>query len=173
MKTLAATLAALFFVVSMANAQSFAEIEKDGAASAKILFEKSWGDLDGWFVYSQTQKNWAQAYIGFYVKPASWAKFSMGFGAETARTPRFATSILVRNDSISSFTLYEEGGSGKWYKHESAVDLGRVNAGMFSQKFVGTGPFIEVPLPHKFSIAGGVGYGYGKAKPIISLLKNF
>lgn len=183
---------ALVFTVaaSPANAQSFVEIEKDGGTSAKALFEFLEDNTDsvptGFFVYAQVPlftdgespeepEPSFQVYGGFYAKPVPWVKFSMGFGGEAPGRARYGASFLLggrENDMASSFTLYEiGGGSGEWYKNETTVTFGPVKPGVFAQKFVGVGPFVEVPLPHKFSITGGVGFGYGIANPIVSLRK--
>lgn len=170
-----ASLMFLSLVIAVpASGQSFVEAEVDGTFSTKLMLEKMLGNEDGvedgLFVYTQAQKHWAQIYGGFYVKPISWIKFSMGFGVETAGSKaRFAPSIWVGNDRVSSFTLYESGGSGHWYKHETTAAVWHFNAGVFSQHLVGTGPFFEIPLPYRISIAGGVGLGKGAINPLIEV----
>ncbi len=164
----------LFAAVPSVSAQSFAEIEADGALTGKLNLEKSFSDEDGIYLWTMGDKDWAEVLGGFWVKPYPWMKMYLGFGVETAdHIARYGFTLWLGNDKLSALTIFEDGGSGKWYKHTSTVAMRRVRIGLISQSSIGTGPLVEVPLPKKFGVSGGLAYDSRNLTPIVALNKGF
>lgn len=59
---------------------------------------------------------------------------------------RKAGSIWVGKGSLSALSIYEKGGSGYWYKHLATAKIYKDNVavGVFSKRFFGTGPYLQV-----------------------------
>ena len=145
---------------SLALSQTFVEamsrFDKSGNATPTFdgQFAKAVDDSQGIFVWGLTTEGWREIYASYYRNLTPWLQVSGGMGVEKADKPiRFGASVWMGKGKISSFLALEDGGSGFWYTYTGTYALSnRVQAGVFSRRFVGTGPYLEVKLVGKTSV---------------------
>ncbi len=127
---LAITLIVSLFV--SANAQNFAEIRyihKDGAAKT---FGGVWvqqdsviGSLGAWG-WVQSDPYCTEAYAGPWIAPTPWSQIGVAYGQENATHPaRYAAFLWLGNKHLSSFTIWEDGGTGMFLLNRSAYAFGK------------------------------------------------
>jgi hypothetical protein len=100
------------------------------------------------FVYFIASDTWAEAVVGIakQVHPSFW--FSVGAGVETDEDPwRVNPNVIFTKGRVFSYFGYEIGGSGYWYKSFSTYRVAsKLEVGLHSQRFYGTGPLVQVSL---------------------------
>lgn len=177
MKAARLVLAMVLFVVAVPQAsaaQSFVEVGVEGTLTAKLNLEKGFSEKDGVYVWALTTREWSEVLAGIWVKPNSWLKFSLGFGLETADQPlRYGLTTWLGNERLSSLTVFEVGASGSWYKHTTTVTWRRARIGVISQKYIGTGPLVEIALPKQFGISAALAHNGRRITPVVGLSKSF
>jgi len=126
----------------------------------------------GWTSWGLITKEWSEATIGVTYAPADWIEVSWSAGVETNEKPlRHSPSIWVGKGKWSLLSVLEDGGSGYWYNYLGAYQVsGTVSAGVYSQKFVGTGPYISKSFG-RFSLWGA--YAVGDNRGIITARMKF
>lgn len=107
------------------------------------------GNLGG-FCWFQTQQKYSQIYGGSTLSPTSWIQLALGLGIETDKHPlRVGSYVWLGKDKLSGLAVFEDGGSGFWYKVETNYQASKlVGLGTLSERFKGSGPKIEFSIPH-------------------------
>jgi hypothetical protein len=107
------------------------------------------GGLGG-FCWFQTQQAYSQAYCGPTYSPKPWIQFALGSGVETDKHPaRVGSYVWLGKSKLSGLAAFEDGGSGFWYKVEANYQARKsLGVGMLSERFKGSGPKVELSLPH-------------------------
>ena len=154
-------LAAIVFVLGVAASAT--------AQSTTIAGEQFWFGQDGktfqdevnflgmkpigstkWFlsVWGQWDEGWGQITPGVGYNMTSWSSVTFQFGVE--KHPgvwRTNGTLWVGGRGYNSLLILETGASGYWYKYLGTKKVSsRLDLGAISQRFVGTGPVIQVHL---------------------------
>lgn len=153
MKILGFGILMLVFVVASVEAAFFLEFEseiKEGTLTNFILTPTC--DLSKnlqLFAFSSTGESYAEGYGGFAYSPKSWLQIGMGLGLETADTPwRVAASLWAGKGPLSFLWIYENGGSGPWYKATATFTAKEwLTLGLMARRFIGIGPLLQLSLP--------------------------
>ena len=100
------------------------------------------------FAWITTSQNWSEAYFGVAYSPWSWLYFGAGFDLETAIHPwRIGTIVLLSNKLGSALFIFEESGSGYWYRSILNYKINKkIGAGLMSEKRLGTEIRMEANL---------------------------
>lgn len=140
---------ALLISATTAQAQNFAHIRythKDGNANT---FGGVWVQRDsvvgpiGVWGWVQSSPRYSEAYAGPWVAPTSWSQVGVAYGQESSVHPaRYAGFAWVGCGRLSSFTLWEDGGSGMFLLNRSAYGVGKFHIGTWTD--TGTGICPEV-----------------------------
>ena len=114
------------------------------------LFNQSIKGGVGSFEWFQVSKGYSQAYAGATYSPKSWFQIALGGGLEQAKSPaRLGSYVWLGKGKASGLFIFENGGSGKWYKTESNYQLlSKLGFGTYSERFKGIGPKLELKVPH-------------------------
>jgi len=153
----------IFLLAGSASAQvsGYIELESlvyDGSVtpSLNLYFRGPIRGPWGWSAWSLTSEGWSEAYVGPTYAPADWVEFSLSVGVESdPSTFRYAGSVWMGRGRWALLSIHEDGGSGYWYKYLGTYRLNESAAlGVFSQRSVGTGPYLE--LGKKFQVWGAV-----------------
>lgn len=167
---------AFLLVTAQAPAQTYIESQTlvtDSGIHPKIdgqLIGKGKSvDVFGWFLVTES---WGEAVVGVAKSIRPWLWAAVGVGVETNDSPwRVNPNLWIGNQLASSFLTIEHGGSGFWYKSTSFVKLrSRVEAGVHSQRFYGTGPAVQISLGDGYKVWGSVVPG---PKSTIGMIKSF
>ncbi|MCL5009042.1 MAG: hypothetical protein M1400_01730 [Patescibacteria group bacterium] len=104
----------------------------------------------GSFVWFQMQQGYGQAYAGATYNPKPWVQFALGGGLEEDKHPaRIGSYVWVGKGRVSGLAVFEDGGSGFWYKVETNCQVtARLGLGTLTEAAKGTGPKLELALPH-------------------------
>lgn len=104
----------------------------------------------GGFIWFQVQQGYSQAYGGLTYAPKSWLQVALGGGLEQDKHPaRIGSYVWMGKAKISGLAVFEDGGSGFWYKVESNYQATpKLGIGMLSERYHGSGPKIEFSVPH-------------------------
>jgi hypothetical protein len=104
----------------------------------------------GGFCWFQVQQEYSQVYCGPTYLPRPWIQFALGSGIETDKHPaRIGSYVWLGKGKLSGLGAFEDGGSGFWYKVETNYQVGKVvGLGMLSERYHGTGPKVELSVPH-------------------------
>ncbi|MBX4190016.1 family 52 olfactory receptor [Candidatus Parcubacteria bacterium] len=141
----------LLVVAAPAKAQNFVGTEtevKSGDVVSLIdsLYGRTFNKSVGLFAWGQAQTDgWGQVYGGVVYTPKPWIALSLGTGVEKDAHPgRIGTSAWMSGHGYTLLAVYENGGSGAWYKTilTKAV-TSKIAVGVFSRRFAGTGPLVE------------------------------
>lgn len=96
--------------------------------------------------------DWGEFYIGLTKQITPWAALTLQAGMEQDKSPwRMAATLFLSGRNHEAFFLWEDGGSGKWYKLYVIKSAGPA-LGLFSQRYVGTGPMVQIPIGKKIKI---------------------
>ncbi|MFA5889211.1 MAG: hypothetical protein WCW47_00075 [Candidatus Paceibacterota bacterium] len=160
MKTLIALLVVLIASATIVNAQTttgFVEgqfqMSKDATVAKTLDVALTHPIKPGWAIEGWALKTdgWGEAYVGVSKLLTSWASLTAQVGVEEADRPwRVAGTLWMGNAKFSALVILEEGGSGWWHKVVVTGPAikhahgGNVKAGILSQRFVGTGPYMEL-----------------------------
>lgn len=181
-KRYSAILAIVAFVVLgsvPASAQTFIEnwnmLGKDAGTSVfldgqiDIPVSKTRG-VRVWGLYSE---NWSELYASFRQNLGTHAAVTLGAGWEQDDQPwRVAATMWMGKGRFSSFLALEHGGSGFWYSYKGTAGLTqRLSVGVFSRRFVGTGPMAQVAVHGKTEVWGA--YCPGSKKAVIAVSQGF
>ncbi|MBI2064184.1 MAG: hypothetical protein HYT66_00515 [Candidatus Yanofskybacteria bacterium] len=158
MKNFLLTVVVLVLLASPAFAQSSTSlwvegqiISSDGEISpwTNSLVSRKFDEKLGMFVLSQNGERWAQAYVGPTYSPSSWLQVGAGLGIEQADNPvRLGSFVWMGRGRYSLLSIYEDGGSGHWYKSELNIKAaGWLGAGAIVQHMLGVGPRVELNIP--------------------------
>lgn len=167
---------AFLLVTAQASAQTYMESQNlvtdsgiDPKIDGQLIGKGKSVDLFGWFFASES---WSEAVLGVAKSIRPWLWVSLGVGVETDDNPwRVSQNAWIGNDHASSFLTIERGGSGFWYRSMSFVKLrSRVEAGVHSQRFYGTGPAVQISLGDGYKVWGSLVPG---PKSTIGLIKSF
>ena len=167
---------AFLLITAQASAQTFVEYQNlfsdSGVAptfDGLLTGKGKTMDAFGWFLVSET---WSEAVVGVAKSIRPWMSVSVGVGVDTDDNPwRVGPNVWVGNDRVSSFLILEYGGSGFWYRSMSFAKLGsRVEGGVHSQRFYGTGPAIQVSLNKGYKVWVS---GVSGPKSLIAITKSF
>ncbi|MGE5298388.1 MAG: hypothetical protein ACM3KM_04455 [Acidobacteriaceae bacterium] len=98
-------------------------------------------------------KGWSELYPSYYRNLTPWMTASIGAGWESAGSHlRTAASLWMGKGRFSSFLALEHG-SDFWYSYIGTVDVAkRLKAGVFSRRYVGTGPYLSVTVIGKAAV---------------------
>ncbi len=104
----------------------------------------------GIFVWSFTNKYWAEAYAGPTYSPTSFIQAGIGSGLEQADGLwRVGGFIWIGNKKFQALTLLEKGTSGRWHRIIANYNLSKwLGIGGITERFLGTGPRIQFAVPH-------------------------
>ena len=166
----------VFFAVSfedIAQGQSnspavsgWAELEgqskgSDQKAQVSTLINLSGNGKIGAYVFGQSGPGYSQVYGGPTYMPKPWVQVGGALGIEKSGdkvSPRVGGFVWVGKGRLSSLVLLEGAGSGFWYKSQTTIKLPKgVTASVINQRFAGTGPELEIPIPKtKLSVRASV-----------------
>jgi hypothetical protein len=109
-----------------------------------LLMGKVKGSV-GDFAWFQTDRTYSEAYAGPSITLKKWLVIGAGVGAEENTHPgRLGSFLWTGNNRITMVAVYENGGSGYWYKVEgNCRTFSRLGVGLLSERFHGTGPRFE------------------------------
>ncbi len=104
----------------------------------------------GSFVWFQVQQGYSQAYAGATYSPQPWVQLALGGGLEEDKHPaRIGSYVWVGKGRVSGLAVFEDGGSGFWYKVETNCQVtAKLGLGTLTEAAKGTGPKLELALPH-------------------------
>lgn len=155
MRTILIVLAVMIIVVSLASGSGYVEIENriNGSVvtpNINIFSTRNITARASIFAFSLTSENYSEAYAGVSYNLRPWLNIGAGLGLETADSPwRVASSLWAGKGNTSLLVIYENGGSGYWYK---AVVSHSVNQwftiGVYMRRFIGVGPLLKVSIPN-------------------------
>ncbi len=156
-RSILAVMAIILFVsVSPAAGQSvtpsFQFWSYKGQAGTEVNFyaERPVGSDKKFSVMAWGQKDpgWAQVYAGPTLNVSSWSSVSFCVGIEQDDRPlRLASLLWLGGRGNDSLLIVEHGGSGIWYKYTYARAVTeKVSLGVFSQRYFGTGPLLQVGI---------------------------
>lgn len=117
---------------------------------------------------------WSEFYVGLTKSVRSWMTVTAQVGMEQADAPwRVAGTVWAGGSKASALLIVEEGGSGLWYKAVASYKVSRhVGIGAYSQRFIGTGPYIEVGIG-KVKFWSAVGFGQGETRSLSGIKMSF
>ena len=155
MKSVLSTAAFILLFIPAVYAQNWVEERaffSKSEATPRIdgLFTKGFGKKVDGFVWFQVAQNYSQAYGGILYTPKQWIQIAAGAGLEQAGNPgRIGGYIWVGKKRSSLLLIGEYGGSGLWGKLEYNYKINNmVGLGAISERFKGTGPRIQISIPH-------------------------
>ena len=95
-----------------------------------------------------------EIYIGPTWYPRKWVELQVGAGIENhPGFWRVGTGVFLNGHLGSATILWETGVTGYWYKVAYSHHVaGKVSLGVFSRRFAGTGPIIEVKASKSYTI---------------------
>jgi len=97
-----------------------------------------------WTVWGLISKKWAESYIGLIYSPSKGVEVSLSYGLETNDPgQRLGWSFWMSKSNLSLTSIFEQGGSGYWFKHTLLYSLGKFNLGGHYQRGRGAGPRVE------------------------------
>ena len=113
----------------------------------------------GVFLWGMVTDGWSQSYGGLAYGPSKWLSISFGVGLEQANNLwRTGTSVFVSRGEVESLSIYEIGAGGWWYKSVTSFQASpNVRLGLFSQRHIGTGPYLERKVRDNLSVWTTVG----------------
>jgi hypothetical protein len=174
-------LLALVFLAPVASAQSFVEAElrhtPDGLESQMCAWVVS--DLtpkrDALTVWALATRSWGEVLVGYQYQAAPWLTLGAGAGMETHRNVwRVNPWAFAAKGKYSLFLTVEEGASGLWYRAEGGYRFSeRVTAGIFSRRFTGTGPYLQVTILPKTSVFATVAHHHEGTQALVALRRSF
>jgi len=164
MKKLALLAVAILFVLVAAPVQAQTFVTFEGMqANGEEVIPALYGQLDrpidksqGIFVWGLATEGWREALVSYYRNLRPWLQISGGIGIEKDDSPiRFGTSVWMGKGKLFSFLAMEHGGSGFWYSYTGTYRItNRLEAGIFSRRYFGTGPYASVAVVGKTSVWG-------------------
>ncbi len=94
-----------------------------------------------------------QIYIGPTWYPKKWLEVQFGAGIENhSEFWRVGGGIYLIDNHGSGLLLWENGASGYWYKATYTYPVSkRLALGVFSRRFAGTGPLVEVKASKSYT----------------------
>mgnify|MGYP001584553983 CR=1 FL=1 len=100
--------------------------------------------------FGLVKQGWSQFHVGPTWSPSKHCQFGLRAGVEQAHGMwRTAGTLWMGNGTVSSFSVYERGAGGSWYKSVTTVPvLANTRLGLFGQKFAGWGLVVEYKLVH-------------------------
>lgn len=127
-----------------------------------------------WTGWALISKGWSEAYVGLIYSPVSFAEVSLSYGLESNDDPaRIGWSVWLGSCGLSSFSAFEQGGSGFWFKHILKYRYDSFAAGIHYQRFKGYGPYIECLFLSKFVLWGSYLMGETKDNSYVGLKLTF
>ncbi|HEU0051091.1 MAG TPA: hypothetical protein VFQ60_03490 [Patescibacteria group bacterium] len=101
--------------------------------------------------YAQIFTDHAQMYAGISAAPAPWLEFGIAVGMEQPANSnlRFGSFLSLSQNGLGYvYGMYENGGSGPWYRVEFGLEVTpRFLFGGIIQSGQGIGPRFEIALP--------------------------
>ncbi len=141
---------ALLVVATTAHAQNFVHVRythKDGAAK---VFGGVWVQQDsivgpvGVWGWVQSDPRYSEAYAGPWIAPTAWLQVGIAYGQESVVHPaRYAGFLWVGNNHLSSFTIWEDGGTGMFLLNRSAYSVGKFHIGTWTDNGAGVCPEVR------------------------------
>lgn len=174
--TLGAIVSGGLLSAPVASAQSFVEYQhlfRDGSPSptvdGQLAIPGKTVDIVAWFLASDV---WGEALFGISKSIRPWLWASVQAGLETDREPwRVNVSAGGGRGRLSVFFTNETGGSGYWYRFTSTARVASFAAvGIHSQRFYGTGPYIQMFLGQGFGVWASVVKG---PESLVGITKSF
>ncbi|MDI6734542.1 MAG: hypothetical protein QMD50_03615 [Patescibacteria group bacterium] len=100
----------------------------------------------GWSAWSLSGQYWSEAYVGSTFSPTPWSQLGVFYGVESANPAgRYATSLWFGIDEVSFLYIYEDGGSGSWYRAVGNFNLlNEFGLGFVGQRCLGNGPRVQI-----------------------------
>lgn len=130
-------------------------ISKTGTITPQIniyLRENISGPIS-WTGWALISKGWSEAYIGLAYAPINEVEFSLSYGLESVDpSSRLGWSLWIGKYDFSLLSVFEQGGSGYWFRHIAKYTDGPVSYGFFWNRFSGYGPYVETTVLKKFTL---------------------
>lgn len=176
MKKIAIAAIAVFLLAASVSAQTFAEFSaeiKDGKATPIYDGQVQFGKTQGVQVWGLATEGWSELYLMYFRSLKPWVSVSAGAGVEqTEGHWRIGGTVWMGKGKFSTFLAFEDGASGFWYTYKGTFALtSRISGGLFSRRYVGTGPLVEVKVIGKTSL--WTTYCPRSAKAMIGLQQGF
>lgn len=96
--------------------------------------------------FALVKNGWSQFHVGPTWSPSTHCQLGIHAGVE--QTPgmwRTAGTLWIGDNTASSFSVFEKGASGTWYKSVTTVPVSKnIRCGLFGQKYTGWGPTAEL-----------------------------
>lgn len=171
----------LLCLVPAVSAQSFVEAELRGTPNGPESQMAAWvvSDLtpkrNALTVWALATRSWGEVLVGYQHEVAPWLTLGAGAGMEAHRNVwRVNPWAFAAKGRYSLFCTVEEGASGFWYRAEAGYRISnRVTAGVFSRRFTGTGPFVQVTVAPKTSVFGTVAVHPDGTQALVALRRSF
>lgn len=171
------TLAVLIFgfvVVSLVNGYSIeleSKINSESITPRINLFAtSSVTEKTSIFAFSLTSEGYCEAYAGVSYDIKPYLQMGAGLGLETVDEPwRITASLWIGTPETeaeesategtaaqdddrgksSLVVIYENGGSGYWYKAVASYAINNwLTTGIYTKRFLGIGPLVKIPIPN-------------------------
>lgn len=103
----------------------------------------------GFFLWGQSDRNWAQMYCGPTYTPKAWIQAGIGVGFESySKQARVGSFLWLGRGRYSVTLVDEEGESGRFTKVDAGATVGPVRVSYFRDNILGVGPKLAVKVPH-------------------------
>lgn len=135
----------------------------------------------GWYAWAQSSNSWGQAYAGPTYAPVPWLQVGVAAGLETADEIRYGSFAWLGNQHGYALFLHEEG-SAPWqraigtyfiYHADSAKVMDHIGAGVFHERYIGTGPYLELQVAKKLTLWTTRVFEEGEATQLVAARFNF
>jgi len=165
----------------LASAQSFVEIEARHTPASLEPQICAWvvSDLtpkrDALTVWALTTRTWGEVLVGYQYNATPWLTVGAAAGMESHQNLwRVNPWLYAGKGKYSLFLTVEEGASGFWYRAEAGYKISdRVSAGIFSRRFTGTGPYLQVTIFPKTSLFATVAHHSEGTQALVALRRSF
>jgi hypothetical protein len=133
----------------------------DQKAQVGTLINFAGNDKVGAYIWAQSGPGYSQVYGGPTVSPKPWLQVGGALGVERSghnTSLRVGGFVWLGKNRVSNITLIEGGGSGFWYKNQTSLKISKgITTSLINQRFAGTGPELEIPIPKtKLSVRASV-----------------
>lgn len=136
----------IFPIVAQAQLEQYSKFNSDGSVEPIIDYfgSKKINDQFALTFFGLTREKWGQALIGLSYSPIERVIFSVSAGIEHGHnTPRYSSSLWLKNGSTSFLALIEVGGGEDNYLYKVNVFYEfseKISLGIMDWRYHGLGP---------------------------------
>ena len=143
------------FSGNLCSAQTFVGYEhmlRDGSPSPTVMAQLEIpGETVNTYGFFMASDAWGEALLGVSksIQPWLWAAVSSGIETDPSRQVPLRANVTIGTFTgpLTTFFISEYGGADYFYRFTSAARVApRTSVGILSQRFLGTGPLVQVSL---------------------------